>query len=387
MVILSVLLWISTLILVAYACFPAISILAITFRKRVNPMPAQSEMSFACIITAYRDVKIALPQVDSLLKQNYRNFHIYLVGDHCEKPDFLPEHASLSILFPEPALNSKVLSIKYAMDRFVTEPAAILILDSDNLVQQDTLNHLNSFLSAGYTAVQGQRTAKNLDTTVAALDALGELYYNTIQRDTPFLLGSSATIAGSGMAVRTTFFKSYIDRLFQEGKQFEIAEDKLLQMMLVQHGHRIAYCRKALIFDEKVSLGSQIQRQRTRWIRSWFQHWSSAIRLAGSGIAGTDWNVFYFGLMLSFPPMFLLVAGLIVTTVAGFFAALIVSPAPAPLWKAIPKIPVIVWRQILAVMKIQASKKDFMATDHSQFVGIEEVWKKRKDDFPYLTGK
>ncbi len=405
MIIIVTILWIGILILTGYACFPAISILATALCKRKMPPVIKDEISFACIITAYKDVEIALPQVESILKQNYSNYHIYLVGDNCVCPEYLPENQALSIFFPEPALNAKVLSIKYAIDNFVKEPDAILILDADNLLHSDALSYLNRYHAYGYTAVQGQRTAKNLDTSVAALDALGELYYNVIQRTTPFLLGSSATIAGSGMSVKTPFFRAYIDRMFKEGKQFEIAEDKLLQMMLVQSSQRIAYCREALIFDEKVTLGSQVQRQRTRWIRSWFQHWSTAVKLAGNGIIHFNWNVFYFGLMLSFPPMFLLVAGLCAFAIAGFlfspvlaiiggagllvftlqfFAALIVSPAPAAIWKSIPKIPVFVWRQVLAVLKIQASKKDFMATEHSQSVGIDEVWQKRKNDFPYL---
>jgi hypothetical protein len=103
--------------------------------------------------------------------------------------------------------------------------------------------------------------------------------------------------------------------------------------------------------------------------------------------------------------MFLLVAGLLFIASAGlilnplmsllclaglgifslqFFAALLKSPAPAPIWKAIPKIPVFVWRQVLAVMKIQASKNDFMATDHTENTEIEDVWARRKNDFPYL---
>jgi cellulose synthase/poly-beta-1,6-N-acetylglucosamine synthase-like glycosyltransferase len=395
-----------TLLLFVYACFPAFSLIMRIVRRRTEPPQSIDETSFACIITAYRDLEIALPQVESILRQNYRNFRIYLVGDRCERPATMPVHELLSVLLPESPLNSKVLSIKYAMDRFVTEPSVILILDSDNLLQADTLSYLNDFIIHGYTAVQGQRTAKNLDNTVSALDAMGELYYNTIQRDTPFLLGSSATIAGSGMAILTGFFRSYIDRLFKEGKEFEIAEDKLLQLMLVQKGHRIAYCRNALIFDEKVTHGNQVQRQRTRWIRSWFQHWGSAMGLIFEGIIKFNWNILYFGLMLSFPPMFILLAGLLGCTliaafvdpqlawlgVSGiavfclqFFSALLISHTPPEIWKAIPKIPRFIWRQVLAVMKIKASKNDFMVTSHSQYLGIEEVWDRRINDFPYLA--
>jgi cellulose synthase/poly-beta-1,6-N-acetylglucosamine synthase-like glycosyltransferase len=402
---LKIVLWGIGLLLFAYACFPAFSLFLRLFNRRIVPRNAPEQNSFACIITAYKELEIAFPQVESILRQNYSNFRIYLVGDRCERPASVPEHALLSVLLPETALNSKVLSIKYAMDRFVEEPSVILILDSDNLLQSDTLSNLNNYISDGFTAVQGQRTAKNLDNTVSALDAMSELYYNTIQRDIPFLLGSSATIAGSGMAVKTPFFRSYIERLFSEGKEFEIAEDKLLQMMLVQQGHRIAYCREALIFDEKVTHGNQVQRQRTRWIRSWFQHWKSAIGLMFMGITRFHWNIFYFGLMLSFPPLFILLAGLIAITMVSvflvpqvallglsgillfclqFLIVLIISYTPGEIWKAIPKIPVFIWRQVMAVLKIQASKTDFMATSHSHFVSIEEVWKRRMNDFPYV---
>jgi cellulose synthase/poly-beta-1,6-N-acetylglucosamine synthase-like glycosyltransferase len=405
MAILSFLGWTITIIFVGYACFPAFSLLLTVFCKRKSFVKAQSELSVACIITAYKDVDIALPLVESILKQKYGNYHVYLVADNCPVPDSLPQNSSLSILFPKPFLHSKVLSIKYAMDRFVCEPDAILVLDSDNLLHEDALLYLNNCLVAGQVAVQGQRTAKNLNTTVAALDALGELYYNTIQRDAPFLLRSSATIAGSGMIIKTEFYRNYIDRLFAEGKQFEIAEDKLLQLMLVQQGKQIAYCREALIFDEKVAHGSQVQRQRTRWIRSWFQHWRTSMQIALTGIGKLSWNIFYFGVMLSFPPMFILVIGLIglsalewlidpvlsVLTLAGlavfflqFFVVLIVAPAPKSIWRAIPKIPLFVWNQLLAVFNIQASKKDFMVTTHSQNVSIDDVWSERKKDFPYL---
>ena len=71
MIILLVLFWIVVLILLGYACFPAVSLLASLFRTRINPEPARSEISIACIITAYKDVEIALPQIDSLLNADY----------------------------------------------------------------------------------------------------------------------------------------------------------------------------------------------------------------------------------------------------------------------------------------------------------------------------
>ena len=407
MIIATYLLGLLTCVFVLYACFPALSMFFALFIKRFKPKFNKVENSFACIITAYKEYEIAIPLVESLLKQNYQNYHIYFVADNCTITTEVQQNEKLTVLSPEKPLNGKVLSIKYAIDHFVENHEVVLILDSDNLLHYDALKHLNSYINAGYTAVQGQRTAKNLDTTVAAIDALSELYYNYSQRDTAFRLGASATIAGSGMAVKTAFFLQYIHRLFDEGKQFEIAEDKLLQMMLIQHNNRIAYCRDALIFDEKVLNGNQVQRQRTRWIRSWFQHWESAIKLMFSGIFRLNWNMFYFGLMLSFPPMFILVFGLFIVIIFGLFIninlsnlaifglfvfvfqfliAMLLSYTPRIIWQSLPKTPIFIWRQFLAVFKIKTtSRNDFMATTHSQFIDIDEVWQKRRGDFPYLS--
>jgi cellulose synthase/poly-beta-1,6-N-acetylglucosamine synthase-like glycosyltransferase len=408
MIVLLAILWTMAGLLTAYSLFPGFSLFLASLRKRKQPPTGSKEKSINCIITAYKEFEITLPQIEALSKQKYQSFKAYVVADRCQPPPEIPSAPFLSVFFPEQDLNSKVLSIQYAIDRFTEEPEAILILDADNLLHPDALSHLNRYLSSGFIAVQGQRTAKNLDTPVAALDALSELYYNKIQREVAFRLGSSATIAGSGMAIESTFFRSYLDRLFREGKAFEIAEDKLLQMMLVSQGHRIAYCREALIFDEKVSGGDQVQRQRTRWIRSWFQHWKSAMSICSSGLKKGDWNQTYFGLMLSFPPMFLLVGGLALLGIVGlgvspglailsgagllafgfqFFLTMVLSYTPVEIWKALPKIPLFISRQILAILKIQASKKDFMATTHTENTYIDAVWESRKKDFPYLSSK
>lgn len=394
-------------IFVFYAALPLCTILlaALSSKGEKTKASAPIPTDFACIITAYGDPTIAIEQVHSLLIQFYRNFHIYVVADNWSVQPAFPIHEKVTVLYPEKPLHAKLKSIQFAIDAFIRPHTAILVLDADNLVHQSGLGQLHKMLEQGYIAVQGQRTAKNLDTPVAALDALGELYYNISQRWAPFKIGSSATIAGSGMAVEATFFTNYVSTLLAGGDKLILAEDKLLQMMLVEGGHQIAYCREALIFDEKVRDGAQVQRQRTRWLRSWFDHWGQAIALAAKGLLKGSWNQLYFGIMLSFPPMVLLVAALLgfifvgilfyVPMVffaatglglflLGFFVALVIAPAPELVWSAIPYIPLFVIRQILAILKIKASNKDFMATTHTQYISMHKVWEQRKQDFPYM---
>ncbi len=396
-----------TAVLVFYAFLPLLSMwmAGVKGNPEIKKSAGESVADFACIITAYGDASIAIQQVHSLIRQSYSHFHIYMVGDHCkEHPDF-PNHPQLSVIYPEKSLHSKIKSIQKAIEAFKRPHNYILILDADNLLHVSALENMNQMVVNGCKAIQGQRTAKNLDTPIAALDALSELYYNVSQRWAPYCIGSSATIAGSGMAIEASFFRNYVNTLLGEGDKLILAEDKLLQMMLVESGIQIAYCREALIFDEKVREGAQVQRQRTRWLRSWFDHWGQAIKITLGGIKSGNWNRFYFGLMLSVPPMFLLVGGLLGLGFAGllfstglfllaasglgifgigFLWALLLAPAPQAVWRAIPFIPVFALRQLLAILKIKASNKDFMATTHTQDLSIEKVWSQRKTDFPYL---
>ena len=39
------------------------------------------QLDIACVITSYKNIEMALFAADSLCKQNYDNFHIYLIAD------------------------------------------------------------------------------------------------------------------------------------------------------------------------------------------------------------------------------------------------------------------------------------------------------------------
>ncbi|MGY6559823.1 MAG: glycosyltransferase [Nitritalea sp.] len=366
-----------------------------------------SSPSIACVITAYKEGHVALPLIDSLRKQRYgaQNFHIYLVADRCAPADLPPSDAQLTVIVPEEPLDSKLKSLYAASQAFHAEHSAVLVLDPDNLLHPQALEALAEAFAAGFEAVQGNRVAKNMDTKIAALDALGELYYTYHQRFLPYQLGSSATIAGSGMLIARNFFQDYLDRLLStEG--VVLAEDKLLQMQLVGSGRRIAFQERALIFDEKSTSGAQVQRQRTRWLKSYFDHVGDVYHLGRACWRKGDRGGAFFALMIATPPFVFLVGGLGLWTclalllapgllplfglawmafLVGWVIALQGLRAPKILWEALPWIPFFAGRQILSLLGFKQAKTDFMATSHDRVWSIEEVWEKRKADFDHLN--
>ena len=381
-------------ILSVFLVLPLVSTLASVLRRYPPAPPAAAKTDFGCIITAYKNIDIARQLVHSLLKQEYPHFHVYLVADACQEFT-LEEHSQLTIIRPENALGSKVKSLLAGMNAFIRPHDALIVFDPDNLAHPDCLSELNDWFCAGYKAVQGQRVAKNLDTRYACMDALGEYYYNYSVREVPFRLGSSSTISGSAMAVETGVFRKYLQHLQAGGiDRVIVAEDKILQIFLVDEGYTRAYAPNAFVFDEKVSSGGAVSRQRTRWLNAWFSHTGHGLNTLLKGIAAGSFNRFYFGLLNISPPMFMLVAASVFTGFAALFVAPLVSGVlvigtacfalnfflclklnhtPKPVLEAFFSLPLFVLNQITALLQIKKSDKDFMATTHTRFLGIDEV--------------
>ena len=180
-----------------FLLFPFLNlVLSSLFRNKNIQEVENPQKDFGLVITAYKDIICTVHLVNSLLMQRYSNFHIYLVGDCCLTKDFPIQDERLTILFPEKPLNSKVKSELHAISAFVRKHEFTVIFDPDNLAHPDFLRILNNYHHAGYQIVQGKRTAKNRDSLFSAIDAAGEIFYNYTQRHVPFIIGSSAPLAG-----------------------------------------------------------------------------------------------------------------------------------------------------------------------------------------------
>lgn len=392
-----------------YLIFPfATGTIASLLHSPVKPKPlAASTSDFACVITVYKDLDIAWPLVKSLICQNYPHFHIYLVADAVSAPIIKYQDPRFTLLLPPSALNSKVASLNHALEKMDVKHTHVVVFDPDNLVPVHFLKVLDQYHQEGYAIVQGKRIAKNIDTTYAALDALGEYYYDYSVRNVPFKLGASSTIAGSGMSIQKDLYQNNIAHEMKElvANGVVVSEDKSLQLQLVRKGLRIAYAPAAIIFDEKISSSHQIGKQRGRWLNSYFRHSWEGLKALGKGLASLDWNIFLFSITVLMPPMVVLVGGSLVVMgiaifvkpllalaigismlifIGGFVLNLALNRTPNRVMAAIPTIPLFVWGQLAGFMNIRRANKDFMVTDHTFNVELEEIWAERKDEFGHL---
>ncbi len=299
---------------IAELTFPFITVLiaqVLGKEKLVSRYFPERDFDFACIITAYKNAAIARPLVESLLRQTHVNLNIYLVADECPDFDFGIYDKRFVLLRPETPLRLKIKSIIHATRHFLRQHEYIVIFDADNLAHPKFLEELNKYANADYRCIQGQRMAKNLDTTYAALDSLGEHYKNYTERYVPHLLGCSAVISGSGMATETGLYLAYLESpeiaLGQERGKKMLQEDKILQNFVLRQNKKIAYARQAIVYDEKVDSGEAVETQRSRWLYSYFQNLPNATELIWLGVKRFSFNQLYFGLITFAMPMFILV--------------------------------------------------------------------------------
>ena len=392
-------------LLIFFLIFPFITVLLSFLKKEKTSKTLRGsknseKFDYANIITAYRNVEIAKPLIQSLLMQTHQNHHIYLLADNCDISDWDIRHEKLTVLNPQPALNLKVKSIIYATERFVRQHDYTIIWDADNLAHPQFLENINAFALAGFKAIQGQRTAKNLDTTVAAADALGEFYKNYVERQIPPLLGSSSVISGSGMAIEQNLYESYLyGEDITKGKELwkkMMQEDKILQNHIIKKGERIVYAKDALCYDEKISEVSDIETQRSRWLFSYFQNLKNTTGFVLRGLFTFNWNTLFFGLVTVSPPLFILLglSGLfflislfinlkislafvlgITTFIGTIFWTLYLSNAPPQVWLAVEALPLFIVKQIKALFKMANPNKNFKHSEHKIKVSIDDVLK------------
>jgi cellulose synthase/poly-beta-1,6-N-acetylglucosamine synthase-like glycosyltransferase len=385
--------WIFLQIIIGYnLVMPVLLFLlyALTRKTAKNLPAANTNRDYAIIVTAYEQTDALPAVVASILKLNYSNYIIYIVADKCDVSGLKFSDSRVVVLRPPETLASNTRSHFYAIRNFIRDHEVLTIIDSDNLVDPEYLNELNKYFDKGLQAVQGLRKAKNLNTMYACLDAARDIYYHFYDGEVLYQVGSSATLAGSGMAFKVSLYRECLEHQDITGAGF----DKVLQYEILSRGRRIAFTEHAEVYDEKTSASDQLVKQRARWINTWFRYFKFGFSLIGQGLAKFDWNRFLFGLVLLRPPLFIFLLLSVLFTVAniwidttavivwlgafacfvlGFVIALVHAKPEKAIYRSLWGIPKFIFFQVLSLLKIRKANKISVATKHSYIQSIDEI--------------
>ena len=343
---------------------------------------------FAAIITAHQDVKLIPPLVDSFLKQDHRNFAVYVIADDCDITSLIYSDSRIRIIRPEIPFHSKIKSIHFAVKSFERKHDALIIFDSDNLVHPKYLSTLNEYFQRGFRAVQTHMLSKNIDSTYAKLDSVGHIYHTFLERQMKMDLGLTSAILGLGIAIDLVLYNEimYSNQLG--------GFDKKLQVQLAKKLPTIAFAEDAVVYDEKVDDGATLERQRTRWIFTYFTYFKDSFKLFMNGLATMHPGRLLLGFNMLKPPLFLtLILAILITAISLF-----IKPVLALIWaiilflftlnfiliivtqskqqgmaKALIHTPKMVLRQCVSLLKIKKANKNFLKTEHRKIIYIEDL--------------
>ena len=375
----------------AYILFFAL--VSILWKKTESPLSAYLEdqlrsmreprqFTFLVLYPAYNEDRVIVNSVTTFLGQYYpyKGFHVAVISDHMQ-PETNEKLAQLPITLLQPVFekSSKAKAMQYALQQIQTEYDYIVILDADNVVEQDFLAKLNDVCNKGYDAIQCHRCAKNSNNNIAVLDGVSEEINNTLFRKAHNLIGLSSALIGSGMCFKFKWFKENVYKLSTAG------EDRELEALLLRQKIHIHYEPDIHVYDEKVSNKDNFQKQRLRWMTAQIQSLFSLLPYVPKAIM--DGNIDYIDKTFQqalIPRSMLIVLTFILATFVTILSLdwclkwwLLFLFICLSLYVSTPKqlrshsvfgkilsIPVLVWKMILNILKIDRKNTDFIHTTH-----------------------
>ena len=247
----------------------ALSIAGLFDRKTDLPF-ASTHQRIAILIPAYMEDGVIVSSAMSMLQIDYPKdkYDVFIIADSLQHKT-LQQLYNLPIQVIEVSFNksTKAKALNEAMKGIDASYDIAVISDADNILEHSFLTKINSAFIHGYSVVQGQRIAKNLNTPYAILDAYSEVVNNHLFRKGANRLNISASLIGSGMAFRFAELKRIMLEIDAVG-----GFDKMLQLKLIDQGEYIKYYESAIVYDEKVDNPSDLQNQRKRWNVSQYRY-------------------------------------------------------------------------------------------------------------------
>jgi cellulose synthase/poly-beta-1,6-N-acetylglucosamine synthase-like glycosyltransferase len=276
--------------------------------------PRYSEVSklrkIAVLIPGYKEDEVIMEVAREALTQDYSSDHfdVIIIAD-----SFLPETIEQLRKLPIKVIevsfdkSTKSKALNKAMEQLDDTYEIAVVLDADNVMAFDFLTKINASFEQKFKAVQGHRAAKNMNTSLAILDAASEEINNHIFRKGHRVLGLSSAIIGSGMAFEYSFFKELMSTVKAVG-----GFDKEIELKMLKAGHKIEYLDDALVYDEKVQKAEVFSNQRRRWLSAQLHYFRLDFLNALKDLI-IKGNVDYFDKAIQFiqPPRVLLLGAVI----------------------------------------------------------------------------
>ena len=231
---------------------------------------------YAVLIAARNEQAVIGQLLDSIRGQEYpaELIDTYVVADNCtdSTAQVAASHGAMVYQRQNKAQVGKGFALAFLLGKLQEEHGekrydGYFVFDADNLLDPHYIAEMNKVFSSGHRVVTGYRNTKNFEdnwiTAGYGLWFLRESDYLNRPRDT---LNIGCAVSGTGFLFADSILKE------QGGWDwFCLTEDLEFTAEMVIRGEKIAYCGDAVLYDEQPSSFKQSLRQRSRWIKGYFQ--------------------------------------------------------------------------------------------------------------------
>lgn len=354
--------------------------------RKSSFLPTQNLRKIRIFIPGYKEDAVIISTAREAIRQNYPSdlYEVVIIADSFSQATLDTLHTlPIKVVQVSFKKSTKGKAIQKAIEATEKDPVDIVvILDADNHMSQGFLYKVNEAFENGFRVVQGHRTAKNIETPFALLDACTEEINNHIFRRGHVALGLPSALIGSGMAFEWNLFVNFLKTIGDTS-----GEDKELEFKILKERIDIAFLDGAYVYDEKVSKKEVFSKQRSRWLAMQVEFFEKYLvegwsQLFKGNIAFFDkafqtyllprvmliavliiWLIFCFVFSHSFiVPSLILMATLVLALLLGIPGAWYNNR----LLSAFLQIPGALFSMIKAMFHIGKARKQFIHTPHGE---------------------
>ncbi len=231
---------------------------------------------YAFLISAKNEENCIKYLVRSIKDQNYPSelYTVFVCADNCDDNTAQVARETGAVVYERHDLTKqgkgyaldyliKQIRDDYGLDSF----DGYVIFDADNLLDENYLTEMNKVFSNGYRIITSYRNSKNYDSNwISAASGMWFLREARHLNRGRMLLGISCMVSGTGYVVHKDIIKK------QDGwNYYKLTEDVEFSVDNILAGERIAYCSRAIFFDEQPIHFMDSWNQRLRWTKGFYQ--------------------------------------------------------------------------------------------------------------------
>lgn len=226
----------------------------------------------AILICARNEESVIGDLLKSISDQTYPKdqYEVFVMADNCSDQTAQIAKENGAIVYER--FNDELQGKGYALQELLKNIEedygdqfdAFLVFDADNVLKNDYLEQMNISYCKGNRIIAGYINSKNYGSNwISAGYSLYLLRKNRFLNHARYLLGISSAINGTGFL----FSKEVLD----DWPYHTLTEDIEFTVDQVCRHHKIAYCSKAVLYDEQPTTFRQSIYQRLRWSKGYLQ--------------------------------------------------------------------------------------------------------------------